>query len=48
MAHGQVASVFGDYSGNVGSLYDVPASSTVVNQVGYLNTPGVTRHRRRT
>ena len=41
MAHGQVASVFGDYSGNVGSLYDVPSSSTVVNQVGYLATPGV-------
>jgi multiple sugar transport system substrate-binding protein len=41
MAHGQVASVFGDYSGNVGSLYDVPSSSTVVKQVGYLATPGV-------
>jgi len=41
MAHGQVASVFGDYSGNVGTLYDVPSSSTVVNQVGYLATPGV-------
>lgn len=41
MAHGQVASVFGDYSGNVGSLYDVPSSSTVVNQVTYLTTPGV-------
>jgi multiple sugar transport system substrate-binding protein len=41
MAHGQVASVFGDYSGNVGSLYDVPSSSTVVNQVVYLATPGV-------
>jgi multiple sugar transport system substrate-binding protein len=41
MAHGQVASVFGDYSGNVGSLYDVPASSTVTNQVVYLPTPGV-------
>jgi multiple sugar transport system substrate-binding protein len=41
MAHGQVASVFGDYSGNVGSLYDVPSSSTVTNQVVYLNTPGV-------
>jgi multiple sugar transport system substrate-binding protein len=40
MAHGQVASVFGDYSGNVGSLYDVPSSSTVVNQVVYLSTPG--------
>ncbi|HVV20431.1 MAG TPA: extracellular solute-binding protein, partial [Pseudonocardiaceae bacterium] len=35
------ASVFGDYSGNVGSLYDVPSSSTVTNQVVYLNTPGV-------
>jgi ABC-type glycerol-3-phosphate transport system substrate-binding protein len=42
MAHGQVASVFGDYSGNVGSLYDVPSSSTVVNQVVYLPTPGTT------
>jgi multiple sugar transport system substrate-binding protein len=41
MAHGQTASVFGDYSGNVGSLYDVPASSTVVHQVTYLPTPGV-------
>jgi ABC-type glycerol-3-phosphate transport system substrate-binding protein len=41
MAHGRVASVFGDYSGNVGSLYDVPDSSTVVHQVGYLPTPGV-------
>ncbi|WP_329237424.1 extracellular solute-binding protein [Actinoallomurus sp. NBC_01490] len=42
MAHGQVASVFGDYSGNVGSLYEVPSSSTVVKQVDYLRTPGVT------
>jgi multiple sugar transport system substrate-binding protein len=41
MAKGQVASTFGDYSGNVGSLYSVPASSTVVNQVEYLPTPGV-------
>lgn len=40
MAHGQVASVFGDYSGNVGSLYDVPSSSTVTSQVVYLATPG--------
>jgi multiple sugar transport system substrate-binding protein len=42
MAKGQVASVFGDYSGMIGSLYDVPASSTVVHQVQYLPTPGVT------
>lgn len=41
MAKGKVASVFSDYSGTVGSLYNVPASSTVVNQVGYLPTPGV-------
>jgi multiple sugar transport system substrate-binding protein len=40
MAHGEVASVFGDYSGNVGSLYEVPASSTVTGQVVYLATPG--------
>jgi ABC-type glycerol-3-phosphate transport system substrate-binding protein len=42
MAQGQVASTFGDYSGNVGSLYDVPSSSKVVHQVDYLSTPGVT------
>jgi multiple sugar transport system substrate-binding protein len=41
MAKGTVASTFGDYSGNLGSLYDVPASSSVVNQVVYLPTPGV-------
>jgi ABC-type glycerol-3-phosphate transport system substrate-binding protein len=42
MAQGQVASTFGDYSGNVGSIYDVPASSKVVHQVDYLPTPGAT------
>jgi multiple sugar transport system substrate-binding protein len=41
MAKGVVASTFGDYSGNLGSLYSVPASSSVVNQVAYLSTPGV-------
>jgi multiple sugar transport system substrate-binding protein len=41
MAKGVVATTFGDYSGNVGSLYDVPASSSVVKQVEYLATPGV-------
>jgi multiple sugar transport system substrate-binding protein len=41
MAKGRVASTFGDYSGTVGSLYDVPKSSTVVHQVSYLRTPGV-------
>jgi multiple sugar transport system substrate-binding protein len=41
MAKGVVASTFGDYSGNVGSLYNVPASSSVVNKVEYIPTPGV-------
>jgi multiple sugar transport system substrate-binding protein len=41
MAKGQAASTFSDYSGNVGSLYDVPASSSVVGQVEYIPTPGV-------
>jgi multiple sugar transport system substrate-binding protein len=40
MAKGVVASTFADYSGNVGSLYDVPASSSVVGKVSYLPTPG--------
>lgn len=42
MAQGKVASVLSDYSGNVGTLYDVPASSTVVGKVHYLATPGLT------
>ena len=33
MAKGQVASTFCDYSGTVGTLYDVPDSSSVVGQV---------------
>ena len=41
MAKGTVATTFGDYSGNVGSLYDLPDSSSVVNQISYLPTPGV-------
>jgi multiple sugar transport system substrate-binding protein len=40
MARGQVASIFSDYSGNVGTLYNVPSQSSVVNQVEYLPTPG--------
>ena len=42
MAKGRVASTFADYSGNVGSLYDVPATSSVPQQVSYAKTPGVT------
>lgn len=40
MAKGQVASTFSDYSGNVGTLYDLPDSSSVVDEVDYLATPG--------
>jgi multiple sugar transport system substrate-binding protein len=40
MAKGVVASTYSDYSGNVGSLYNVPASSTVTGQVVYIPTPG--------
>jgi multiple sugar transport system substrate-binding protein len=42
MAKGTVASTFADYSGNVGSLYNVPSTSSVVGKVDYLATPGVT------
>ena len=42
MAKGQVASVFADYAGNVGTLYDVASSSSVVGDgIEYLPTPGV-------
>ncbi|SDJ84924.1 carbohydrate ABC transporter substrate-binding protein, CUT1 family [Cryobacterium psychrotolerans] len=41
MAKGGVASTFADYSGNVGSLYDIPDTSSVVGKVTYLPTPGV-------
>lgn len=41
MAKGIVASTFGDYAGNVGSLYDVPDTSSVVGSVSYIPTPGV-------
>jgi multiple sugar transport system substrate-binding protein len=41
MAKGQVASTFSDYSGTVGTLYNVPSSSSVVGKVTYIRTPGV-------
>jgi multiple sugar transport system substrate-binding protein len=41
MAKGVVASTFSDYSGNVGSIYDVPSSSSVTGDVTYIPTPGV-------
>jgi multiple sugar transport system substrate-binding protein len=40
MAHGLAASVFSDYSGDVGTIYDVPSQSSVVNDVSYVPTPG--------
>jgi multiple sugar transport system substrate-binding protein len=42
MAKGQVASIYSDYSGNVGTLYNVPSSSSVGDQVEYIPTPGAT------
>jgi multiple sugar transport system substrate-binding protein len=42
MAKGQVASTFSDYSGGVGTLYNVPSSSSVTGKVKYIKTPGVT------
>jgi ABC-type glycerol-3-phosphate transport system substrate-binding protein len=41
-AKNQTASVFSDYSGDVGSIYDVPSSSSVVGDVTYIPTPGAT------
>ena len=40
MAKNKVAAELCDYSGSVGSIYDVPSSSSVVNQVEYVPTPG--------
>jgi multiple sugar transport system substrate-binding protein len=42
MAKGLVASTFSDYSGLIGSLYNVPSSSSVVNKIKYIATPGAT------
>ena len=39
-AHNRTASVFSDYSGTLGTIYDVPAQSTVVGHVQYIPTPG--------
>ena len=40
MAKNRVAMELCDYSGSVGSIYQVPSSSSVVNQVQYEPTPG--------
>ncbi|MCL6454167.1 MAG: extracellular solute-binding protein [Alicyclobacillus sp.] len=41
MANNRIATIFSDYSGNVGTLYNVPSQSKVVGQVSYIPTPGV-------
>jgi len=40
MAKNRVAAVLCDYSGSVGSIYNVASSSSVVNQTEYVSTPG--------
>ena len=42
MAHGLTASVFSDYAGDLGTIYNVPSQSKVVGQVRYIPTPGAT------
>jgi multiple sugar transport system substrate-binding protein len=42
MAKNRVAAALCDYSGSVASIYNVPASSSVVNQTEYVPTPGAT------
>ena len=41
MAHGLAASIFSDYSGDIGTTYDVPSQSSVVGDVTYVPTPGI-------
>ncbi len=41
-AHGLTASVFSDYSGDVGTIYNVSSESKVVGDVNYIPTPGAT------
>ena len=40
-AENLTASVFSDYSGDIGTVYDVPSSSKVVGDIEYIPTPGV-------
>jgi multiple sugar transport system substrate-binding protein len=42
MAQNQTAVTLCDYSGDVASVYNVPSTSKVVNQVSYIATPGTT------
>jgi multiple sugar transport system substrate-binding protein len=40
MAKNRVAATMCDYSGSVASIYNVPSSSSVVNETEYIPTPG--------
>jgi multiple sugar transport system substrate-binding protein len=40
-AHNLTASVFSDYAGDLGTIYQVPSQSTVVGDIAYIPTPGV-------
>ncbi|MFB5188695.1 ABC transporter substrate-binding protein [Alicyclobacillus fastidiosus] len=40
MATGRISTILSDYSGNVGTIYNVPSQSKVVGQVNYIATPG--------
>jgi multiple sugar transport system substrate-binding protein len=42
MAKNRTAAALCDYSGSVASIYNVPSSSSVVNQAEYIPTPGTT------
>ncbi len=42
VAHNVVASVFSDYSGDLATIYNLPSDSSVVHQMEYIPTPGVT------
>jgi multiple sugar transport system substrate-binding protein len=42
MAKNRVAAELCDYSGSIASIYNVPSSSSVVNQTEYIPTPGAT------
>jgi multiple sugar transport system substrate-binding protein len=42
VAKNRVAAAMCDYSGSVASIYNVPSSSSVVNDVEYIPTPGAT------
>jgi multiple sugar transport system substrate-binding protein len=39
-AHGLTASAFSDYSGDVGTIYNVASESKVVGEMDYIPTPG--------